>query len=515
MDQEQKVATRALAIQGSLKLFLQHAAFTNDSSDQTVIGAKKFPWHKDYIRQFYDDYTANRWLCVEKSRQMSISWFFAASFAWEILSIPNSKGFVFAQDEDKAIEFIQRVKYVIDNIPEDMWPSSMRGDMKVTQLEITIPGMNSGIKAMTSSPNKGHGYTPSFVFFDEFGMHPEAEASYRAIAGAIIGKTNRNYIVSTPPVLVGETDHIFFQIADDRLDGSKQGILDYTSSDYDEFKVIKGYHTKPNPLNGFRYIRLHYSADPERDEAWAAELKSKQTPDSWAANFELIRKNYGGLPVYKETFTPDRNILKAVRSACRKSGPLVLGWDFGGNHSVILGQKQGSEIVLLHEWANRGFGTRQLSKDIVADIKRLYGPGYQLIDIIDPSAEFHGKEGEQVSLEMILKEEARRQGRSPSTVKLASTNKTLPRIDAVERFLCGLDGLTLVLNPHLTMSIEGFINGYVWPEKQNQSQSAPKPLKNGYSHIHDCIQYLSLYFQGILRISGRPQAKIVPGKAYF
>lgn len=220
MSRETLLAQRLVHIYNSPDVFLRYIARTNDASDPNAPPSSPFPYHLPYVRQLVHEYKTEPLIAIEKSRQLVVSWTFASLFAWEILTRPNILGLAFAQNQQKTIEFGQRVKFVLDNIDEDLWPKSARPSHRVTQEGIFIESMNSKLMCMTSSADTGHGYTPTFTFFDEFAYHPFAEAGFRTIMGGAVKETSRIYIVSTPCPIYGEEDHKFYQVCDDTLEAA-------------------------------------------------------------------------------------------------------------------------------------------------------------------------------------------------------------------------------------------------------------------------------------------------------
>jgi hypothetical protein len=218
MANETLIAKRMFHIHKDPMVFLKYCAFTYDATDKQARPKIPFPIELDYVRQLILEYQDNPRIVIEKSRQLFVSWTFASLFTWEILTKPNILGLVFAQDQSKAKEFGQRVQFIMDNIPDKWWPKSVRPAHIATQEHITVPSLNSQLLFLPSSPNKGHGYTPTFTFFDEYGMHPWADDSYRAIIGGAVKEHSRLYIVSTPPPIIGDDMVKFYQICDDTLD---------------------------------------------------------------------------------------------------------------------------------------------------------------------------------------------------------------------------------------------------------------------------------------------------------
>jgi hypothetical protein len=218
MSRESTLAKRLVMLHRDPRAFLKYVARTNDSSDPTAPASSPFPYHLPYVRRLVEDIMVHPQICIEKSRQLIVSWTFAAYFSWELLTRPNVFGLAFAQNQLKTIEFGKRIKFILDNIDENIWPKSARPAHRATQEGIFVESMNSTLLTMTSSPDTGHGYTPTFTFFDEFAYHPYGEEGFRTIMGGAVKDTSRIYIVSTPAPIHGNESNKFYQVCDDTLD---------------------------------------------------------------------------------------------------------------------------------------------------------------------------------------------------------------------------------------------------------------------------------------------------------
>lgn len=253
-------------------------------------------------------------------------------------------------------------------------------------------------------------------------------------------------------------------------------------------QLLPGMWVRKNPKNGFKYIRLHYSADPARDPAWAERMKAKIGERDFAISHDLKRIQLGGVGVFSDLFSRPEHCLEVTRNPDPRFGPVVLGWDFGGNHSVAVMQKQGRDLVLLKIFPNMGFGTKDISAEIYEHLQTEWKDlGLTYIDAIDPAGKDAGKETDAKSCADILVAHAKSMGRSSMSVKAPKTNLIKPRLEAVRSVLRG-DKLVLKINPeceYFTRALEG---GYCWPEKLHKNRKA-EPEKNDYSHIMDAFGY--------------------------
>jgi len=88
----------------------------------------------------------------------------------------------------------------------------------------------------------------------------------------------------------------------------------------------EGIRTWTNPVNRFRVLRLHYTADPaKRSSAWRLAAKAGMPDRGWNREYEISFESPEGEPVFPEfqpsTMVRDVPILPDAR--------LLRGWDFG------------------------------------------------------------------------------------------------------------------------------------------------------------------------------------------
>lgn len=507
MANEALLAKRLAAIHSDVRVFFKYCAFTYDESDPNT-AKKPFPTHIPYINAILGEIQSHPKLVFEKSRQLMVSWIFAGHFAWEILTKTNVQILVFAQDEKKAIEFGKRVAFICNNVPEWVWPRSIRPRVEPTQDQISVPSLNSKVIILTSAPNKGHGYTPTATLFDEFGYHPNAAESFRAIIGGAVKIHSRVYVVSTPPPILGDGANKFYQICDDELDNEDFEPTAATISDMDE--LCLGVRARTNQKNTFRYIRVHHSADPARDEAWKAAMIAINGERDFAISHDLQRVHFGGQGVFSDLYNPYVHEVNEVLMPHPRFGPVVLGWDFGGNHSIVAMQRQGADIAILREFPNMGFGTVDISRDVYAHLQAEWGHlNLHYIDGCDPAGRDAGKETDNKSCLDALMAQAKLMGRGYADVRVPRTNLIKPRLEAWRELLRGETGnLQIGTNcPYLRKALRG---AYCWPENIGKGRKA-EPEKNSYSHTVDAGGYGIMVLQML-----RPhQVAVIQGAGRF
>lgn len=246
-----------------------------------------------------------------------------------------------------------------------------------------------------------------------------------------------------------------------------------------------GLSIRQNERNGFVVAELDFTAQPhKRDPQWIKKQRGSMPRKRW--EIEMLRSwhTFAGKPVFEDVFFKELHVLQKPREA-NPDYPIYRGWDFGGNQSCLMAQIIGTQVIVLDEMPNQGTNTRQFAPEVITHCNEAFGPQFIYFDIIDPSAMWEGKTATGYSCAQVMRE-------LDLEPKPAPTNDPEQRIDAVTKFLMNSykTERCLLINPHCNMLIKGFEGGYHYPEKPTQSKRMDRPVKNLYSHIMDCCEYL-------------------------
>lgn len=465
-----KILRRIELIHSDFYYFLKYCSYT-PVGDGTA--PARFPIDElGYLKAYMNVLKTEKRIITFKGRQLMFSWMHANLYAWELLTTTYGDHLAFAQDEVKSIEFGKRVRAILDNIPENIWPKPLRPKHQFTQERIYVPSLNNNLFCFPASGNKGHGWTTSSVFFDEFGRHPNAAEAKLAIMGADVklGK-NRIYMVSTGDRYIPGEKITFKELTEDiPISPEKELVPGMTLTHLD---------------NGLAYVKAYYYCDPSRDKEWEIITRKKLKDVDFEISHNLSWANVSGQGVFSDLYDEQKHRVGDVLPHPR-FGPIIIGVDFGGNQSFAVCQPQGREFVVLAEFPNRGFGLAKNLTELVSSLKSIWGEDLFSSLVIkyapDPSGQDHGKEMENTSLVDYLIEFSGHR----SKVVIPRTNLITPRITAVRD---ALSEDRLRLSSSCKFLNEAMKGGYHWPENQLNKSGKPSPVKNEYSHIMDALQY--------------------------
>jgi hypothetical protein len=221
--------------------------------------------------------------------------------------------------------------------------------------------------------------------------------------------------------------------------------------------------------------------------------------DEWVKVF--ILGQYGSLqsgrpvyPEYKDNIHCAKEELKPYRGL-----PLVLGWDFGLNASCVICQlSPKGEMLVLDEIVSEEMGIQRCIRDLVIPkLKNEYGE-LKVAGVGDPAGSQRSQTTEQTCFQ-ILQENG-------LEVESAYTNEFAARREAVSYYLTRMvEGRpAFIISPRCTLLRKGFLGRYSYRKMRvsGTERFSDKPNKDLYSHPHDALQYVALFFRGNSDISG-------------
>lgn len=497
MTESQKIAKRVKVLMQDPVAFLQYAAYTQDEADKKHFGAKQFPYkEKTYLQDLAQIWQYARKnekdIVIEKSRQMMATWTFGILHLHYAMTVPNRKILILSDTENKAILLLDRLTYVLENMPEDVWPKDLRPKFERRKTRLSFPEMDSHIYSLTSSADASRSITPSAVLIDEFAFMQEGEDIYRSIVGSTSGGAPVT-IISTNPKLTDSDSCLFWDLVDDTVDGKMP-----QQSPINEIvlRTPKGFRLNYNNINQFISIGLHFTADPLKDpdqteegKQWYTKTKAKSPGSSFDIEYNMSRKTFGGEGVFADDFNPELHIFDEPFKPV-KGVPILRGWDFGTNHSVVFAQYLDGIFYMFDEKPNFSKNTRDATVLLRDYCSQTY-PGHEFLDIIDPTGFDKGRNDQtgDSNVDIMVSK-----GIPRDRIIKAVTNKIEPRLDAVFNLLSsnvkGKPKFQIFKDCHF--SIKALKGAYKFSERLTENLNS-KIVKDKWSHSMDALQYLALF----------------------
>ena len=483
MSKQDKMAKRLAAIYSHPKYFLKYCVFTRDPNDPDN-PVKKFPFHLEYHQRATDLWFNNTKYITLKSRQMQESWRLLACNLWLAMTGPHRDIYIRKSIWEEAVELVERMKFMYDHIPEEIWPLELRPKFTIKQGEMSFTEINSNIYAVASGKDKARGKTPTSVIIDEYAFMEDDELSFATLKPALQGSA-RVALISTPCPIFGKKDPYHRRIIEDRTgDADYQEEAAAINAELAKLPKIEGYKEWINPRNGFACTEIHYTADPKkRTKLWKQRAMAGMDKKTWNTEMELSWEMYTGDAVFGGEFNPNIHIPQET-ILVNPDYPVLRGWDFGGNHSCVITQYIEQALYVIDSFPNMGYNTRTIAAHIQDECLSRYGEGIVYKDIIDPSGMWEGKTSTGLACGDVMRE--------LGMELIPGIQDPTRRIDAMMKLLISLRNGTarLQVNKHCDMIIRAFQGGYHYPEKETQNQRINRPVKNEYSHIMDALCYV-------------------------
>lgn len=250
-------------------------------------------------------------------------------------------------------------------------------------------------------------------------------------------------------------------------------------------ELCHGLKAWTNPINGFRVLRLHYSADPRRrTQEWREAERRKYGVAEWNREQELIWESLDGKAVYGDFWSPEFHISK-VPLGWNPKYPVCRGWDFGLNGACIFAQLfPHSRLLILREAVSEDIAFERFVEE-VARLSSEWFPGARFIEFIDPTGRYRaGSDGRSYAGILASRPLGARH-------IINGANDMPARIKGVTDFLREtVKGIpSYLVDSSCETLIRGFNGGYFYPFDAHH-RLKEKPEKNFFSHIHDANQYL-------------------------
>lgn len=247
-----------------------------------------------------------------------------------------------------------------------------------------------------------------------------------------------------------------------------------------------------NERNGFRVLRIHYTADPDkRTKEWYAATRPGYSQTAWDQEFEIKFTSYAGKGIYRREFisTPASeggHYLRGYGLAPQR--PIYRVWDFGYHHPAVIFVQDA--IPHHHYIFDELMGTDVYLQDFVPqvlsktdDYTRQYNGVVR--DFCDPAGRHVKSTG--LSDLQILHEFNIHPVWAPFEIKDTINYVRGALTDVVQK-----DGMpVLLIDPdRCPIATAGFNGGYRYPDARPNKQESEKPLEDGYyEHLADDIRY--------------------------
>lgn len=450
-----------------LILFLTHMVKTQDEHDP-VSPFKKLPIEtKPYLIKTAIDWLENPKMIIAKSRQVMVTWLFAAIFLWDTMFRKGRLNIIISRKEEDADKILTRIKGIYLRLPsklQEFAPANYSPHGEIgAYCKLEFPSNDSKILGLSQDPNAIRSNTASNIFSDEMAFQERARETYTAMKPTIDGG-GRIVCVSTP------NGKEFF---------------------------YKMFHDK---TNGFKKLKIHYSMDLRKDGGWIEKAREGMDEDAWQQEQEINFTKAGGRAMF-----PEFSIKIHVKKLQVVTGrPLLCGIDFGFRHpALVIAQiSDKDQLCALYEWMPSNIDVLTFGKGCLLTLKRQFPWHFyrrrQMIEwYCDPAGHQRNDKSEMTSIQILrnkLSIFCRSKRISLHDGISIVRQQLLRRSDATPGLLIDSDNCPLL--------IEGFQGGYEEQKPKEGLASREVPISDDtYSHTMDALRYIAIHK---FKLFGRP-----------
>ena len=460
-----------------LGMFLRYCVITQDEDDLRN-PFKPLPLDaKPYLEDVAELWLENRRMLIAKSRQVMMTWLFAAIFLWDAMFREGRLNVVVSRKEEDADKILKRIKTIYINLPQvlkDFAPTKKSpGNELGSYCRLEFKN-GSVIEGLSQDPNAIRSRTASNIFSDEMAFQERARDTYVAMRPSL-GRKGKFVGVSTP-----NGKEFFYKLFHDS--GNKPEVV----------LTKTGFEVLRNTGNEFFRIKLHYSADKSKDANWKKEEEKGISKDAWQQEQEINFTRAGGRQMFPD-FSNETHVkdLKAVSH--RK---LFIGIDFGYHHPamVITQMNDRDQLCILDEYMPTDVTIDEFAREMLFLLKKNYRWHYEnrhnyISWFCDPAGTQVNDKSEFTSVQ-ILRQKYRIFCRYKRVGKLQG-------IRIIQRLLLRRSDMTpgLVIDrARCPILIEGFGGGYEELETKDNAQSKELPKDDDYySHTQDALRYIVIH----------------------
>lgn len=435
-----------------------------EDEDQAIF--RPFPRHYPYLREFNKTIEDNQKTILLKSRRLLASWIMVMRQYWQAkfanTGIKGSKdvfrGGLMSIGKTEAEYLVQRISRSDKRLP--LWlqqKNPMSVDNKM-YLEFERGGTIQAFPLKREGPQT-FGFTE--VGFDEMSRQEAVRSCWTGLIPTL-GDRGKLVAVSTPK-------------------GKRNLFADI-------------WFNKNQAYTDIARVTMHWTDNPEHDQAWFDKTTTAMDPQMIACMFELSFAAYYGDSVWSKWNTQ----MHKVEDTALLDSPMYIGWDLGYNnpaavffqrntkdqwigHREVMGdqisfdlfcrqviemantfydREKVAEIHCCPPDARHRYQNRAMSGAVssAGEIKQSFGFGNQPARIIFCPGQTGTREVEAPRLSETRKTFAMRKDNEPGAY----------------------------FNKRMEIFIEGCQGGYCYPE----SGDSEVPEKNEYSHIQDAYQHI-------------------------
>jgi len=331
--------------------------WTVDERDKKTT-IKAFPSHLAYLHYLIDVLQHERYVQIEKARQMFVTSGISLLILWRTLFVENHKTLLSKHKEAEAEVIIkEKIRGPWTRLPEWMRVAHPITDKPAARVEgkkskATILGLPENAAFADA-----RGQTYQLCAIDE----AEFQDALEKLLTAVFPSAGQVWFWSTPNTAGEGADTFRSYLRNDPVTPHPH-LVELKK----KYAGLQGFAVRRNEEKNITIVRIQYTADPaKRSAEWLREAKRPYGSNrAWRIEMEIDRESSAGKAFYP-AFAENPK-LYVRRAPGLLDAPILRGWDFGRNPACVWGQwsKKSRRFWVLRELQGRDIDTYQF-RDLV------------------------------------------------------------------------------------------------------------------------------------------------------
>lgn len=140
-----------------------------------------------YVEPIVKTWLREKFLFIEKSRDMMATWLIVSLYTWDTLFHQNRENIFQSDDSTKTLDLVERAFFIWENQPaflKSVHPAGFTAGQTRAGI-MKVPSLKSIILGFPQGPDQIRQFHPSGVFQDEAAFQTEAQAAFMAVKPAV------------------------------------------------------------------------------------------------------------------------------------------------------------------------------------------------------------------------------------------------------------------------------------------------------------------------------------------
>lgn len=353
-SEEMRLAKECKRVIKDFRYFVDEYCYIEEKETGSVIKMKLWPEQERILPLITD----NQLVVMLKARQLGLTWIVAMYVLWKMITNPLFLAVVISVTEDLSIEFLDRLYFILDRLPEWVKPPVKTRTKQVFEFQHTLNRVST-VKSLPTTEMGAQSKTPNLLVMDETCKNRMAKAIFNASYPGIEAAKGQVIVISN---------------------SIKEGAGWYWTRDL--------YIAAMRCVNKFKTVFLSWRAHPGRkpnfkEEMIASGMDERDVNENYPDTEEEAIEDRNVIGVFYSKQMADARKEKRICNVPWSPGfEVYTFWDLGvDTMSIWFMQHIGKGYNFIDYYENTGMGMLHYAKELFQKRPYKYGDHYMPHDV--------------------------------------------------------------------------------------------------------------------------------------